>query len=167
MNENIDPSEWLHASFHKVYPHQMRHVRQENNRYYAIKPQSIFDYLYECGKFDAAALSAAEFYYTLNEVATSKSGFAKMMGLMREAGVDFGGNKIPGFCPETLMLIISSNMKMWQYALVQRICLQPIPANDIAWLGNLNHRVVESFEQLGKAIEISIDILKKRLDTNR
>ncbi len=167
MNETLDPSEWLHASFHKVYPQQMKRIKQENNRYYAIHPQNIFDYLYAENAFSPAALSAAEFYYTLNEVATSKTGYAKMIGLFREFGGDFGGQKIPGFCPNTLMMIISNNMQKWRYALVQRICLQPVRQNDMAWMKSMERKICEAFEELGHAIEISVDILKKRLDTGR
>lgn len=165
MTETLDPSEWLHASFYKAYPSQMNRVRQENGKYYAIDPQNLFDYLYEKGLFSPAALSAAEFFYTLNEVATSKTGYAKMMRLLAGQGCDLGGNKIPGFCPNTLMLIIAENMGKWQYAMVRRICLNPVRKNDMAWIGNLQHRIEESFDELGEAIEKSVDILKKRLDT--
>ena len=165
MSETLDVGEWMHTSFHKAYPAQMKRVKQENGKYYAIDSQSIFDYLYEKGLFSPASLSSAEFFFTLNEVATSKTGFAKMMRLMESQGIDTGGDKIPGFCPNTLMMIISQHMGKWQYALIQRICLNTIRANDMGWVHQLGHRITEAFDELGEAIEKSIDILKDRLNT--
>lgn len=167
MTETLDPTEWMHASFHKAYPTQMNRVKQENGKYYAIDKQNIFDYLYEKGLFSPAALSAAEFFYTLNETATSKTGYAKMMRLLEGQGIDLGGNKIPGFCPSTLMLIISQNMNKWQYALIRRVCLQEIRQSDLAWMASLHYRITEAFDELGESIEKSVDILKNRLNTSR
>jgi hypothetical protein len=164
MTETLDPTEWLHASYHKAYPAQMSRVKQENGKYYAIDKQNIFDYLYEKGLFGPAELSSAEFFFTLNEVATSKTGYAKMMRLLETQGIVSGGNKIPGFCPNTLMLIISQNMGKWQYAMVQRICSQDIRASDMLWINKLHNRIFEAFDELGEAIEKSIDILKQRLN---
>ncbi len=167
MTETLDATEWLHASFHKVYPDQVKRIRQENGKYYSVESQNIFDYLYEKRLFGPAALSAAEFYFTLNEVATSKTGYAKMMRMLENQGIASGGDKIPGFCPNTLMMIISQQMGKWQYALVQRICLNPVGASDIGWINSLHHRIIEAFDDLGEAIEKSIDILKNRLNTSR
>jgi len=167
MNETLDPSEWLHASFHKVYPFQMKRVREENGRYFAIDPENIFDMLYAAKVLSPGALSSAEFFHTLNESATKKTGYARMFGLLENMGVGLGGDKIPGFCPNTLMLLIAKEMTPWQYALVNRICTQPIHQGDMQWMMALNHRVAEAFEELGEAIEISVDILKRRLDTRR
>lgn len=165
MTEALDVDEWMHASFHKAYPAQMNRIRQENGKYYAIDTQNIFDYLYERRLFSPAALSAAEFYFTLNEVATSKTGYAKMMRMLENQGIDGGGDKIPGFCPNTLMMIIASNMGKWQYAMVQRVCLNAIRQNDMGWVHKLGHRITEAFDQLGESIEKSVDILKDRLNT--
>lgn len=167
MTETLDVSEWMHASYHKAYPGQMGRIRQENGKYYAMDTQNIFDYLYEKRLFSPAALSSAEFFFTLNEVATSKTGYAKMIRLLEGQGCDLGGNKIPGFCPNTLMLIIANNMGKWQYAMVQRICLNEVRESDMGWIHKLGHRITESFDDLGEAIEKGIDILKDRLNTSR
>lgn len=165
MTETIDPSEWLHASYHNAYPDQMKRIRQENGKYYAIDTHNIFDYLYERGILSPAGLSSAEFFHTLNEVATSKTGYAKMMRLLDCAGIINNGNKIPGFCPNTLIMIISQNMGKWQYAMARRICIEQVRQNDMVWIANIQHRITEAFDELGEAIEKSVDILKKRLDT--
>jgi len=167
MNETLDPHEWLHASFHKVYPFQMKRIREHNGKYYAINPENVFDCLYEEKILSPGALSSAEFFHTLNESATKKTGYARMFGLLENMGVDLGGDKIPGFCPNTLMLIISKNMLPWQYAMVNRICTQPVHQSDMQWMRAMNHRILEAFNELGEAIEISVDILKERLDTHK
>ncbi len=167
MNETLDPSEWLHASYHKVYPFQMKRIREYNGKYYAINPENIFDLLYTEGILNHAALSSAEFFHTLNSVATNKTGYAKMMNVLENQGVSFGGDKIAGFCPNTLVLIISKNMTPWQYAMINRICTQQIHMADMQWMIALKHRISEAFDELGEAIEISVDILKARLDTHR
>ncbi len=163
MTETIDPSEWMHASYHKAYPGQMGRITEHNGRYYAIKPENIFDYLYSEQILSPAGLSSAEFFYTLNAVAGSKTGYAKMAGLLNDAGCTMGGQKTHGFCPSTLMLIISKNMLPWQYAMVSRICTQPLRQSDLQWMSSLKHRISEAFNELGEAIEISVDILKQRL----
>lgn len=167
MNETLDPSEWMNGSFHKVYPFQMRRIREHNGRYYAIDPENIFDYLYAEEILSPAGLSSAEFFHTLNSVATNKTGYAKMLGLLREAGCDLGGNKIPGFCPNTLVLIISKNMSPCHYAMINRICTLPVRQADMQWMKSLRCSISESFNELGKAIEIAVDILKQRLDNSR
>lgn len=167
MSESLDPSEWLHSSYHKVYPFQMRRIREHNGRYYAIDPENIFDYLYANKILSPGALSSAEFFHTLNESATKKTGYARMFGLLENMGVSLGGDKIPGFCPNTLILLISKEMMPWQYAMVNRICTQPIRMADMQWMMALKHRISEAFEELGEAIEISVDILKERMDTHR
>jgi hypothetical protein len=77
-----------------------------------------------------------------------------------------GGNKIPGFCPSTLMKLIIGNMGKRQWSQVERICIKNIRPNDLAWLYKCRGSVQESFDELGKSIEISVDILKARLQNN-
>lgn len=163
MNETIDPSEWMHASFNRTYPLQMGRVQERNGRYYVVMPESLFDYLYGANIFTPSHLSAAEFFHSLNEVATSKTGYAKMIHVLENMGISLGGDKIPGFCPTTLMLIISQNMEPWEYAMVRRICTQEVRRNDLAWIEHYKHSVTQTFHKLGGIIELSIDIMKKRL----
>ena len=162
----IDYSEWLHASFHKVYPTAMRRISENNGRYHAITPDKLFDYLYAQEVLCASHLAAAEFYVTLYESANKKNGYAKMMGLLESMGVHLGGDKIPGFCPNTMMLVIARNMGKWQYALVERICLQPVRDNDMAWVRKCRGSISTAFEELGKSIEISVDIMKSRVQNS-
>lgn len=167
MNETVDPSEWLHASYHKVYPFQMKRIEERNGRYYTASPANIFDYLYSRKILSPGALSSAEFFYTLNESATKKTGYARMFGLLENMGIALGGDKIPGFCPNTLMLLISNRMKRFNFYIIQKICLAPMHVNDMAWIVDVHDDIAIAFEELGEAIEISVDILKKRLDNGR
>lgn len=164
---SIDPSQWLHASFHRVYPSQMGRVVERNGRYYAITPDRLFDFLYSEDILTPIHLSAAEFYVTLYEVATSKSGYAKMMNLLHNMGAHQGGEKLPGFCPNTLIMLISKQMQNWQYAMIERICLQPVRLNDLVWVKKYENSIRDSFQGLGRAIEISVDIMKSRLQDSK
>ena len=163
----IDYSEWLHASFHKAYPAQMKRIVERNNRYFTITPDKLFDYLYEHGVLTSSHLASAEFYGTLYESANKKNGYAKMMGLLESMGCNMGGDKIPGFCPATAMLLIARNMTKQQYAMVERICLQPIRANDLVWMRKCENSIRDAFQALGASIEISIDIMKSRVQNSR
>lgn len=163
--ERIDVSEWMHASFHKAYPDQMRRVSEFRGRYSVHTPENIFDVLYARNIFNASDLSSAEFFFTLNEVATSKTGYAKMMSMLRDMKGINGGDKIPGFCPNTLLMLIARNMgPAWKYAMVERVCLRPVRPNDYGWIDKCQGSIKAAFNELGRSIEISIDTLKKRLE---
>lgn len=165
MNEEtIDVSQWLNQSFHKAYPHAMQHIEHgENGRYYTSR-KLAFDSLYLLGILNDSQLASAEFLFTLNEVATNKTGYARMLTMVQDRE---GGDKISGFCPSTLLKLINQQMSMLQWSQVERICVSHVRANDLAWIQRCRVSTRIAFEALGKAIEISVDTLKKRLEDSK
>ncbi len=160
MNEEtVDVGEWLHQSFHKAYPFAMRRINECNGRY-KVTEQFLFDALYEREILTPSHLSSAEFLVTLHEVATSKTGYAKMLSIVQSIK---GGDKIPGFCPTTLMKLIINHMTSRQWAMSERICIKDVRSVDFGWIEQCRNSIRDSFDALGKSIEISIDILKERL----
>jgi hypothetical protein len=159
MQDTIDASQWLNQSFHKAYPHAAARTVEHNGRYKSTDSM-LFDNLYELGVLDASQLSAAEFLVTLNSVATNKTGYARLLSIVQDQQ---GGNKIPGFCPSTLMKLIISNMGKRQWSQVERICIKEVRSSDMGWILQCKGSIQESFDELGKSIEISVDILKARL----
>ena len=168
-NESIDKRDWMPKRDQVLTEARKGHgdVESRNGRYFC-STIFAFDELYIKPVGDpvlnSAHLSSAEFFVTLNDVANRGVGYAKLKFIMSEL---HGMNeKIPGFCAQTLGKLIAMNMEKWQYSRCERLCLQPLKSNDWAWIIEHKESTRKSFDALGKAIEIAIDILKQRIDNN-
>lgn len=171
-NSAIDKGEWLNSDDRKEFL-KIRSGRGEikeiNNRYFC---STVFAYD-DLARFpesrpilDATQLSSAEFFTTLHEVISYKTGYQRLRVIAES--LHGGGGKMPhGFCAETLGCIIQKNMERWEYALCERLCLQPLRSNDWGWVILYKEGIRGAFDGLGKSIEKSIDILKERLENSR
>lgn len=169
MNETIDVSQWLHQSFHKAYPHTMKALAViEHNGKLTCSSRFTFDELYKQPEdpkkspvFNSSHLSAAEFITALYDVAFRRTGFARF----RDIIVDMCGVEgLSGYCPMTLYLITMRDLSPRHTHLIKRICFQELRTNDIGWIEQCSGSVRESFDELSKSIEKSLDTLREWLE---
>lgn len=166
MNETIDPSHWLHQSVEKAYPLLMKRLGATyRNGRIVCSTVFAFDELYRYPEkepvFNASHLSAAEFITALHEVAFRNTGYRRFSEIIRDL---CGVEGLAGYCPMTLYLITMRNLSPLHTQTVKRICFQEMRSNDIGWVIQCSGSIRESFDELGRCIEKSLDTLKEWLE---
>lgn len=166
-NERIDKSSWSPRR-DEVIPKARTDrgdIEERNNRYFC-STMFAFDDLAKKPEskpiLSSSDLAAGEFFVALSALADrrTRTGYAKLNELLAE--ISGATEIISDYCPITMRLDVFRNMERWMYARCERLCLQPLKTNDWAWIIDRQEETKAAFNALQKAIEIAVDMSKKR-----